>query len=139
MLIGFLLIDLCAWHLCAFPIVQLVWCLFSVALFSQSSIMRLCITFTVLCMEQFIAIGSYKESTALLMTSILWIVPFLTFINHSLELFPYAFIISSLLLFRTFCQPFWLTESTIVIYTIIQIFVNIIGVRILLKYRSKAI
>ena len=136
MLLVFLLIDLCAWHLCAFPIVQLVWCLFSVALFSHSTITRLCITFTVLCMELFISIGSSGESTALLMSSVLWIVPFLTFINHSLEFFPYAFSVSSLLIFRTFCQPLWLIESTLVVYTIAQIFVTLISVRILLKYRS---
>jgi hypothetical protein len=87
-------------------------------------------------MEQFIGVGSYGESTALLMSSVLWIAPFLTFINRSIEFLPYAFTIFTLLIFRTLCQPLWLTESTVVSYTIAQIFVTIIGVRILLKYRS---
>ena len=98
---------------------------------------KLALIFIGLVVEEFVINGSLKHSLMIMACSTFWIIPLLTFLNKSVAAYPYVFLIISLFVYNTVKNAYWITVPNLVFYTFLQIFVNLLIVKIFLKYTSK--
>lgn len=133
----FICFDFLCHAITGFPFILTDWSFFSVALFMPNDIGKTALIFIGLIIEEFVLNGSLKQSLLIMGLSTLWIIPLLTFLNKSLSAYPYIFLIISLFIYNTVKNAYWMSVPNLVFYTFLQIFVNILIVKIFLKYTSK--
>lgn len=132
----FFFADLSVAYFFSYPYLQLLWSLFSVALFATNSLPTLCSLLGFLYLEYFSYISCAQESVNVIAYATLWIVPLLPFLNYRVDLFSYLFFFCSLVIAHFLQNPSWIITPSEISCTIIQIFANLLLIRILLKYKN---